>query len=396
MEARKSLGMKRVLVTGSNGFIGRNLTSTLEYMDGIEVLRFDRDEEAGILEQYCQCCDFVYHLAGVNRPEKETEYMEGNRGFTSLLIETLQRYKNPCPVMLSSSIQAESDNAYGKSKRAAEDLIHEHAQKTGAKTYIYRFSNLFGKWSRPNYNSVAATFCYNIAHDLPIEIHDPERILELVYIDDVVKGLIQLISPLTGEDGQEYMGVNLKDDRGFVHIRPTYKISVGELAALLTSYQTLNQTRQIPDMSEDSLNKKLYSTYLSYMQEEKLLYPLYMNIDERGSFTEIFRTPERGQFSINRSKPGIEKGNHWHHTKNEKFIVVSGEAVIRLRKIDSNNIIRFRVTGAQLQVVTIPAGYTHSIENTGSTDLVTLIWCNECFDPEHPDTYNLKVKERRE
>ena len=372
----------KILVTGANGFVGKNLIASLNCVDGVEVLSYDVDTPQELLSVYCQNCDFIYHLAGVNRPADISQYMDVNLGFTSQLLELLKEYKNKCPVMLSSSIQAVLNNPYGKSKFAGEQLLLDYGRNTGADIYIYRFPNLFGKWCRPNYNSVVATFCYNIANGYPITISDPATKLNLVYIDDMVN---ELISLLTHKGHQ--------DNEGFCYVPQMAVLTLGELAGLIQSFKESRTSLEVPDTTNDEFCKKLYSTYLSYLPEEQFAYPLKMNSDDRGSFTEIIRTPERGQFSVNISKPGIEKGNHWHHTKNEKFLVVSGKALIQLRRIDSNKIISYHVSGDKLEIVDIPVGYTHKIINEGNTDLVTFIWCNECFCPDKPDTYYLKVNE---
>jgi len=368
----------RILVTGAKGFIGKNLIVELKNRKYMDIFEYDKDTEPGLLDEYCRKADFVFHLAGVNRPKEQSEFMEGNFGFTSTLLDTLKKYNNNCPVMISSSIQAELDNPYGRSKKAGEDLLFKYGKETGAKVLVYRFPNVFGKWCRPNYNSAVATFCYNIAHDLPITINDPNVIMRLVYIDDVVE---ELINALNGKE-------NRVGD--FCEVPVVHTIKLGEIADLLYSFKKSREERSIPNMS-DAFTKKLYSTYLSYLPEDQFKYELKMNVDNRGSFTEFIKTFERGQVSVNISKPGITKGNHWHHTKNEKFLVVSGKGVIRFRKIDSDEVIEYYVSGDKLEVVDIPPGYTHNIENLGDTDMVTIMWANECFDPEKPDTYYLEV-----
>lgn len=371
-----------ILVTGAKGFVGKNLIASLNNMEGIKVLPYDLDTPQELLSAYCRNCDFVYHLAGVNRPEDVSQYMEGNLGFTSYLLELLKRHKNKSPVMLSSSIQATLDNPYGRSKLAGEQLLFNYGNDIGTDIYIYRFPNLFGKWCRPNYNSVVATFCYNIANGYPITINDPNAKLNLIYIDDVINELISLLN---------HEGHSDKD--GYYYVPKAAVLTLSELANAIEHFKEIRTSLEIPDTTEDSLYKKLYSTYLSYLPEEQLAYPLKVNADERGSFTEILRTPERGQFSVNISKPGIEKGNHWHHTKTEKFLVVSGKALIQLRRIHSDKVVSYHVSGDKLEVVDIPVGYTHNIINEGDTDLVTFMWCNECFNPDKPDTYYLKVNE---
>ena len=381
-----------ILVTGAKGFVGRNLVSQLHNIrDGkakyydiagqeINVYEYDIDSDPAELEVYCKNADFVFNLAGVNRPKDQSEFMKGNFGFASTLLDTLKKYNNTCPVMISSSIQAELDNPYGESKRAGENLMFDYAKETGAKVLVYRYPNLFGKWCRPNYNSAVATFCNNIAHDLPIQVNDPNVVMHLVYIDDVVD---ELIAALSGKEHYE----------GKFCVVPTvHTITLGGIVELLYSFKNSRSDLSIADMN-DPLTKKLYSTYLSYLPTDQFSYPLKMNVDHRGSFTEIIRSKDRGQFSVNITKPGIIKGQHWHHTKNEKFLAVSGEGVIRFRDMRQENspVIEYHVSGEKLEVIDIPTGYTHNIENTGTVDLVTFIWCNECFDPNRPDTFYEEV-----
>lgn len=368
----------KILVTGAKGFIGRNLVAELKNQDYTNVLEYDVDTDSKLLNGFCKEADFVFHLAGVNRPKDEKEFMEGNFGFTSTLLDTLKKHSNQCPVMISSSIQAELDNPYGKSKKAGEDLLFQYSKETGAKVLVYRFPNVFGKWCKHNYNSAVATFCHNIAHNIPITVNDPSVVMNLVYIDDVVAELIRALGGLE----------NRVDD--FCEVPIVHKITLGEIVDLINSFKHSREELSIPDMS-DAFTKKLYSTYLSYLPKDKFSYDLKMNEDDRGSFTEFIRTPDRGQTSINVSKPGITKGNHWHHTKNEKFLVVSGKGVIRFRKVDSDEVIEYFVSGDKLEVVDIPTGYTHNIENLGDTDMVTVMWANEPFDPNKPDTYFLEV-----
>ncbi|MCO5468254.1 capsular polysaccharide biosynthesis protein CapF [Enterococcus faecium] len=367
-----------ILVTGSNGFIGKNLVAELKNEGFTDILSFDRDTPVHLLDEYCEKADFVFHLAGVNRPKDDAEFMTGNFGFTSELLEKLKEHGNTCPVMISSSIQAELNNSYGKSKKAGEDLLKKYQKETGALVYIYRFSNLYGKWSQPNYNTVVATFCYKIARDEEVTVNDPSAVIELCYIDDVVKELLHCLN------GQPYT------ENGYCVVRETDEVTVGELKELITSFKNSRTNLSVPNLAR-RVEKNLYSTYLSFLPEDEFSYFLKMNVDNRGSFTEFLRTKDRGQVSVNISKPGITKGNHWHHTKNEKFLVVSGEGVIRFRKVDSNEIIEYFVSGEKLEVVDIPVGYTHNIENLGSTDMVTVMWVNEPFDPEHPDTYYVEV-----
>lgn len=368
----------KILVTGVSGFIGKNLIAELKNQKFDNIFEYHRDTDPTLFEEYCKEAEFVFHLAGVNRPINESEFMEGNFGLTATLLKNLEKYNNNCPLMLSSSTQAELNNPYGRSKKAGEDLVFAYGQKTGAKVFVYRFPNVFGKWSRPNYNSVVATFCYNIAHDLPIVVNDPSTVLNLVYIDDVVE---ELNSALKG---------NGSYDGKFYTVPTVHTVTLGEIADTILSFKRIRENLSIPYMS-DKLVKKLYSTYLSFLPQDQFGYPLKMNIDNRGSFTEIFRTSDRGQVSVNISNPGITKGNHWHHTKNEKFLVVSGRGVIRFRKIDSDKIIEYFVSGDKLEVVDIPPGYTHNIENLGNSEMATIMWSNECFDPDKPDTYYMEV-----
>lgn len=371
----------KVLVTGAGGFIGRNLTAELSKRKDVEILCFEQDTPLDKLEAYCAECDFVFNLAGVNRPEHVEEFMEGNFGFATTLVDMLRRYGNACPIMNASSIQAALENPYGRSKKAGEDMLHAYGKDTGAEIYTYRFPNVFGKWCRPNYNSAVATFCHNIAHGVPIRVDDRNTILQLVYIDDVVEELLQAL------DGHPHV-----DTDGYCFVQTVHKVTLGEIVTLLYSFRESRENLMIPDMTEGSFEKKLYSTYLSYLPEDKFSYPLVMHEDERGSFTEILKSAERGQISINISKPGVTKGNHWHHSKNEKFIVVSGKGRILFRRYGSNDVIEYPVTGEKLEVVDIPTGYVHAIVNEGDTDLVTMMWCNECFDPNRPDTVYEKTE----
>jgi UDP-2-acetamido-2,6-beta-L-arabino-hexul-4-ose reductase len=368
-----------ILVTGSNGFVGKNLISELRNKNFSDILEFDVDTKEELLDEYCKNADFIFHLAGVNRPKEQHEFMDGNFGFTSKLIDYLKKYNNTCPIMISSSTQAALDNPYGQSKKSGEDLMFSYAKETGAKVLVYRFPNIFGKWCRPNYNSGVATFCNNIANDLPIQVNDRNASLNLVYIDDVVKELINALSS----------NENKVDDK-FCSVSAVYNVTLGEIVDLLYSFKASREDKSVPDMS-NSFVKKLHATFLSYLPKDKFSYPLKMNCDNRGSFTEIIRTPDRGQFSVNISKPGITKGNHWHHTKNEKFVVVSGKGVIRFRNILSDEVLEYFVSGEKIEVVDIPTGYTHNIENLGETGLVTFMWANESFDEQNPDTYFLEV-----
>lgn len=376
-----------ILVTGARGFVGRNLVSQLhniqwgnakshEAPSDIKVFEYDIDSDPAELDVYCKNADFVFNLAGVNRPKDQSEFMQGNFGFASILLDTLKKHHNTCPVMISSSTQAALDNPYGESKRAGEELLFEYSKQTGAKVLVYRFPNIFGKWCRPNYNSAVATFCHNIAHDLAIQVNDPAVMMNLVYVDDVVDELIAAIS------GKEHR------DGSYCIVPTVHTVTLGEITDLLYFFKESRNTLNVPDV-DDAFAKKLYSTYLSYLPEDRFAYPLKMNVDNRGSFTEIIRTPDRGQFSVNISKPHITKGNHWHHTKNEKFVVVSGKGVIRFRNMNEydGKVIEYFVSGDKIEVVDIPTGYTHNIENLGDADMVTFMWCNECFDPQRPDTF---------
>ena len=377
----------KILVTGAKGFVGKNLVSQLRNIQmgkarnyavsgqEVRVFEYDVDSAPAELEAYCREADFVFNLAGVNRPKDPSEFMRGNFGFASTLLDTLRKYKNTCPVMLSSSIQAELDNPYGESKRAGENLLFDYARETGARVLVYRFPNLFGKWCRPNYNSVVATFCHNMAHDLPIQVNDPDAVMRLAYIDDVVDELIASLSGLEHKEGD------------YCYVPTVHTITLGRIVELIESFKRMPMDLAVPKL-DDPFTKKLYSTYLSYLPKEKFIYPLRMNVDNRGSFTEIIRTADRGQFSVNVSRPGITKGQHWHHTKNEKFVVVSGHGLIQMRKVGTEEVVEFKVSGDKMEVVEMIPGYTHNIINLSETeDLVTFMWCNECFDPNRPDTY---------
>ncbi|MFZ2950310.1 MAG: capsular polysaccharide biosynthesis protein CapF [Desulfuromonadaceae bacterium] len=366
--------MNTVLITGSEGFVGKNLRVTLQSREDLRVLCFDIHDDPATLASLLDQADFVFHLAGVNRPQNPEEFQTGNTGLTEQICSHLSSEGRLVPIALASSTQAAQDNPYGASKRGAENAVFEYGQATGAQVYVFRFPNVFGKWCRPNYNSGVATFCHNTAHGLPIQVNDPEVVMSLVYIDDVVRTLIALLD-----------GVSEVQD-GFSTVLPVHTIKLGAIVELIRSFPDSREQRSIPNMG-DTFVKKLYSTYLSYLPDDRFSYPLKMNVDERGSFTEFIKTPDRGQVSVNISKPGITKGNHWHHTKNEKFLVVSGRGVIRFRKIGAEEIIEYPVSGDKLEVVDIPTGYTHNISNTGEVDMVTVMWCNEIFDPEKPDTF---------
>lgn len=368
----------KILVTGAKGFVGKNLITELKNQKYLDILEYGKDSDQSLLDAYAGECDFVFHLAGVNRPQNQEEFMEGNFGFTSILLDLLKKHNNKAPVMISSSIQAALDNPYGQSKKAVEDLIFSYSIETGAKVLVYRFPNVFGKWCRPNYNSAIATFCNNIAQGLSIQVNDPSIMMNLVYIDDVVE---ELINALEGKE-------NRKGD--FCESPVSYTITLGEIVDLICSFKESRETLSVPNMA-NALEKKLYSTYLSYLPKDQFSYPLKMNIDDRGSFTEIIRTIDRGQFSVNVAKPGITKGNHWHHSKNEKFLVVSGKGLIRFRKIDEDEIIDYHVSGDKMEMVDIPTGYVHNITNVGIDDLITVMWANELYNPKIPDTHHMEV-----
>ncbi len=383
--------MKKILITGAKGFVGKNLTATLNAIregkdksfsisPDFELLCYDIDSDKALLDEYCRECDFVVHLAGINRPQDPAEFMKGNFGFTDELLDLLSKHRNKAPVILSSSIQAELANDYGKSKKAGEERLFQYGEENDVKVYVYRFPNLFGKWCRPNYNSVVATFCNNVARGIDIRVNDRNTELTLVYIDDIVRAMIELIA----EDGAE--------ESGYVFVHKEYHVTLGRIADLIMSFRASRETGHIPDLS-DPFIKKLHATYTSYLPEHEFSYPLTSHADERGSFTEILKSKAAGQFSVNVIKPGIRKGEHWHHTKNEKFLVVSGKGVIRLRNIFSDEVLEYYVSDEKFEVVDIPTGYTHNIENLGDADLVTFMWSNECFDPARPDTYFLKVNE---
>lgn len=394
----------KILVTGAKGFVGKNLCAELKNIrDGKarcygdlkieEIFEYDIDSDPASLDGFCSDADFVFNLAGVNRPKDQSEFMAGNFGFASSLLDTLKKHGNACPVMLSSSIQAtligrygESD--YGKSKLAGEELFFDYAKETGAKVLVYRFPNLFGKWCRPNYNSAVATFCNNTANDLPITVNDRAIELELLYIDDLVA---EMIAALKGEEHRcEFDGVKtvLTGNGRYCAAPVTHHVTLGEIVDLLEQFKNVPATILMPEIPANSFTKKLYSTYLSYLPKEKAAFPLKMNVDARGSFTELLKTQKCGQFSVNISKPGITKGQHWHHTKWEFFIVVAGKALIQQRKIGTEEVLNFEVSGEKIEAVHMLPGYTHNITNLSETeDLVTVMWANEAFDPARPDTY---------
>jgi len=367
-----------ILVTGSKGFIGRNLVATLHNEGYESVYECDADTTPEQLSAFCQAATFVFHLAGVNRPPDAGDFMPGNAGFTATLLSNLNQHGNSCPILFASSAQAALDNPYGQSKKAAEDLLFAHSRETSAPVFVYRLPNVFGKWCRPNYNSVVATFLHNIARAVPITINDPSANLTLAYVDDVVDELLRALRGVISPTGQ------------FASVPVTHSTTVGALADLIQSFHHARASLAIPAL-DDAFTKKLYATYLSYLPAEALAYELHMNADARGSFTEFARTMGQGQFSVNIAKPGITKGNHWHHTKHEKFLVVSGKGVIRLRAVGSDSVVAISADGERLKVVEIPPGYTHNIENIGDTDLVTLMWASEAFEPQRPDTFFLQV-----
>lgn len=393
----------KILITGANGFVGKNLTEALKNIrDGKdrthpelaidEIFLYDIDSTADELCEYCKQADFIFNLAGVNRPQNPEEFMQGNFGFASTLLDTLKKHGNTCPVMISSSIQATCigryDSDYGRSKKAGEDLIFAYGEETGAKVLVYRFPNLFGKWCRPNYNSAVATFCNNIANDLPITVNDTNAQLELLYIDDLVAEMLDALE--SKEHHCTFDGINtvLCDEGKYCAAPITHKVTLGEIVDLLNSFKSQMSTLVMPEIPYNSFAKKLYSTYLSYLPKEKVSLPLKMNEDARGSFTELLKTEKCGQFSVNISKPGITKGQHWHNTKWEFFIVVSGHGLIQQRKVGTDEVLNFEVSGEKIEAVHMLPGYTHNIINLSETDnLVTVMWANEQFDPKYPDTF---------
>ena len=399
-----------ILVTGAKGFVGKNLCALLRTIaDGknrtygniaiTEIFEYDIDSKPEELEEYCQKADFVFNLAGVNRPQTTEEFMQGNFGFASTLLDTLKRHNNTCPVMLSSSIQATligryGEGEYGKSKRAGEELFFDYGRETGVKVLVYRFPNLFGKWCRPNYNSAVATFCNNIANDLPIMVNDRSTLLELLYIDDLMD---EMVAALKGEEHHcEFDGIDtvLTEDGRYCAAPVTHKVTLGEIVDLLNEFHEQPKSLTIPEIPANSFAKKLYSTYLSYLPKEKVAFSLKMNEDNRGSFTELLRSTNCGQVSINISKPGITKGEHWHNTKWEFFIVVSGRGLIQMRRIGSDEVLEFEVSGDKIEAVHMLPGYTHNIINLSDTEnLVTVMWANESFDPNRADTFFEKVIE---
>lgn len=393
----------KILVTGAKGFVGKNLCAQLNNIrDGKarnypveidEVFEYDIDSAPEDLDRFCKEADFVFNLAGVNRPENPEDFCKGNFGFASTLLDTLKKHGNKCPVMLSSSIQATligryAGHPYGESKKAGEELLFDYADETGAKVLVYRFPNLFGKWCRPNYNSAVATFCNNIAHDLPVQVNDPSVELELLYIDDLVDEMIRALQGVESHCEFEGLEAVRKENGRYCYVPTTFRATLGEIVGLLNQFAEMPVTLMIPEIPADSFAKRLYSTYLSYLPAEKAIFDLKMNCDDRGSFTELVHTPKCGQVSINISKPGITKGQHWHNTKWEQFIVVKGHGLIQMRKEGTDEVREYEVSGDHIQSVLMLPGYTHNIINLSDTeDLVTVMYCNEIFDPNHPDTF---------
>ncbi len=399
--------MKKILVTGANGFIGRNLCASFARISDVQLYRYDVENTPQELEQSLAAVDVIFHLAGVNRPQNTEDYKTGNADFTTSLCDRLLSLRRTPLLVLSSSVQASLDNPYGHSKRLAEQAVETYAQQCAALpssssaslrlcvsnsqfSLIYRLPNVFGKWCRPNYNSAVATWCHNIAHDLPIQVRDPEASLSLVYVDDVVNEFLSVLSPSTASAPPRLCVSDTSEPCLHKEVTPSYTRTLGQITELLYAFKASRTDLQVPDQA-DPFTKKLYATYLSSLPADKFSYPLKMNVDARGSFTEFLKTPERGQVSVNISKPGITKGNHWHHTKHEKFLVVSGRGVIRFRKVGEGAVLEYFVSSEKLEVVEIPPGYTHNIENLGDTEMVTVMWANEPFDPERPDTFFEKV-----
>lgn len=399
-----------ILVTGAKGFVGKNLVCNLKNIkEGKnrtrkiqidEIYEYDLDTEPALLEAYCKNTDFVFNLAGVNRPQNDDEFMQGNFGFASTLLDALKKQHNTCPVMLSSSVQATligryAKSDYGKSKLAGEECFFDYGKTTGAKVLVYRFPNLFGKWCRPNYNSAVATFCNNMAQDLPIQVNDPKTELELLYIDDLVEEMLNALEGKEHHCGYNGLTPTAAPEGRYCYVLVTHKVTLGKIVELLNQFKEQPETLMIPQIPDKSFEKKLYSTYLSYLPKEKVAFPLNMNIDDRGSFTELLKTANNGQVSINISKPGITKGEHWHNSKWEFFIVVAGHGLIQERKIGSDEVIDYEVSGEKIEAVHMLPGYTHNIINLSETEnLVTVMWANERFDPNHPDTFFEKVEKQ--
>ncbi len=398
----------KILVTGAKGFVGKNLCAALKNVQegkdrtrgidsNIEIFEFDIDTDQNLLDVYCKEADFVFNLAGVNRPQNQEEFMEGNFGFASTLLDTLKKYNNTCPVMLSSSLQATligryAEGDYGKSKKAGEDLFFSYSEETGATVYVYRFPNLFGKWCRPNYNSAVATFCNNIANDLPIRVNDRAIELTLLYIDDLVDEMFAILRGMPHRCEFDGLDEVANADGKFCYCPITHKVTLGEIVDLLNDFKNQPSNLLMPEIPYNSFAKKLYSTYLSYLPKEKVSFPLKMNVDPRGSFTELIKSEKCGQVSVNISKPGITKGQHWHNTKWEFFIVVSGKGLIQQRKVGTDEVLNFEVSGEKIEAVHMLPGYTHNIINLSDTeDLVTVMWANEQFDSDKPDTFFLEV-----
>ena len=367
--------MKKVLVTGSNGFFGRNLCVALERCENVEVLRFDLQNSDEELEQYIAQADFVFHLAGVNRPKDEKEFAEGNTDLTRRLCELAENQESRAPILLSSSSQAEQDNAYGRSKKAAETVLIEHSRRKGVPVMIYRFPNLFGKWSRPNYNSVVSTFCYNIAHDLDVQVNDPSHVVKFAYVDDAVTECLTQMNRSS-----------LDESRFYYELTEFYEVALGDLSEKIRMFRAVREGGPVPDFS-DPFTKKLYSTFLSYYETDDLAYPVDLKTDNRGWLFELIKSNEFGQIFVSTTHPGITRGNHYHDSKVEKFCVIQGKGIVRFRHILENEIISYEVSGEDIRIIDIPPGHTHSIENNGDTEMITLFWASDSFDPERPDTY---------
>ncbi|MEH6908010.1 polysaccharide biosynthesis C-terminal domain-containing protein [Neobacillus drentensis] len=368
----------KILVTGANGFVGKNLIAELKNRGISEIFEFTRKDNLALLDEYLRECNFVFHLAGVNRSQDEDEFMDGNFSFTKTLLELLKKHGNLAPVLMTSSIQAELNNTYGKSKKAGEELLFAYSKKMGVRTLVYRLPNLFGKWCRPNYNSAVATFCYNIARNIEIQIHDPNKEIILCYINDAIAEFIRALECKETRDG------------AFCYVPVTNKIKLGVLAEKLYAFSKNRDSLVMPSL-ENAFDRALYGTYLSYLEEDNLSYKLKKNMDNRGWLAEFIKSDSMGQIFISKTKPGITRGNHWHHTKVEKFLVIQGEAVIKFRKVGNEEVLKYKVSGENPEVVDIPVGFTHSIENTGDEDVITIFWASEIFNPNKPDTFYLEV-----